>query len=822
MKRAQQSKSEIHGNGLDTCKLHIILAQNCKYIYSLIKNSLSMLRFNVYALLTRTYKKFSFLLILVTIFVYGCNTTRFVPENEYLLDKVVLKCDNRKIDTDDLYGYVQQKSNKKVLYFLRLHLHIYNTLCNHNEKGPIHWIGKTVGEKPVVYDRFLTQKTINQLEIFLANKGYYNAEVKDSLGYNDRAVTLYYIIRTNAPYTVKSINYQISNPTVAKLILSDTANSNIKTGNHFDINLFDLERQRITRFLKEQGYYYFNVNSISYTADTTIMPNQVDVISKIGYSNTSKENAEENNQAMRPCYIRKVIIYPSFDPKRAIIEGDEYINSFDSTTFKDYLFLQQKGIKIKHDVILKALSISQGDKYNIIKVEETSRFLNSTAIFKLINIRFNNPENLADTAQTVECIIQLTPHTIQSYTVELEGNNSGNNYEAAVNLSYQHRNIFNGAEILNLKVTGAAQIVTEGISEEERERFKFNSYEYGAEANIDFPNFLIPFGKEYFYKKYRPKTSTGGAYSFHNQPNYTRTILKGNFGYFWNGSQNIRHIVTPIELNSVRFPVMDSAYLASNPYRRKDFDNYFISSAWYSIIFSNQQLKSIRNYVYFRYNIELAGNLMTTAFKLTKQNTVDGSYVIDPKTKIAQFAKTDIDFRYYYVINQYNRAVLRIFTGIGVPYGNVTTMPFVKQFSAGGANDVRAWQIGRLGPGTFADTTLFPNQTSNFKLIGNFEYRFHLVWKLEGAFFVDAGNIWSINKYEQRENTKFKLNSFYKEFAVGSGLGLRLDLNFLLIRLDGALKVKDPSIAEHYGIIPFYQKYTKNDFQIHIGIGYPF
>ena len=130
--------------------------------------------------------------------------------------------------------------------------------------------------------------------------------------------------------------------------------------------------------------------------------------------------------------------------------------------------------------------------------------------------------------------------------------------------------------------------------------------------------------------------------------------------------------------------------------------------------------------------------------------------------------------------------MLRIFTGIGVPYGNVTTMPFVKQFSAGGANDVRAWQIGRLGPGTFADTTLFPNQTSNFKLIGNFEYRFHLVWKLEGAFFVDAGNIWSINKYEQRENTKFKLNSFYKEFAVGSGLGLRLDLNFLLIRLDGA------------------------------------
>ena len=149
-------------------------------------------------------------------------------------------------------------------------------------------------------------------------------------------------------------------------------------------------------------------------------------------------------------------------------------------------------------------------------------------------------------------------------------------------------------------------------------------------------------------------------------------------------------------------------------------------------------------------------------------------------------------------------------------------MPFVKQYSAGGATDIRAWQIGRLGPGTYTDTTLYPNQTANLKLIGNIEYRFHLIWMLEGALFVDVGNIWTLSKEELRDDTKFKIDKFYKEVAVGSGIGIRIDLDFLLVRLDGAMKVRNPAPVENSGWIPFNEKYTKNDFQFHIGIGYPF
>ncbi|MDD4746839.1 MAG: BamA/TamA family outer membrane protein [Salinivirgaceae bacterium] len=762
-----------------------------------------------------------FILTASLLILASCRTTRFVPDNQYLLEKVIIKCDNRQINTDELMGFVQQKSNKKVAYFLRLHLHVYNIFSNEKDKGFINWIGKTVGEEPVIYDRFLTQKSITQLKIHLANRGFYDAEIKDSIVFGDRSVTVYYIIKSNEAYLINENKYKISNPIIDSLIMSDTANSVIKRNDLFDIKLFDTERQRITRFMKERGYYFFSPSAINYIADTTVFPNRVNVTTKIGYKGT-KNNIEENTMVTRPCYIRDIIIYPSFDPKRAIIEGEEYSNKFDTLQIEDYTFLMHSDQIIKTDVILKALSISENDKYDIRKVEETHKYLNSIGFFKLINIRFDQPKNLSDTAHSVNCIMQLTPFTIQSYTVELEASNSGNNYETAINLAYQHRNIFHGAEMLNLKIKGASQIVTEGVSAETENKYRFNSFEYGAEASIDFPKFFMPFVKSYFYKKHHPKTSTGAGYNYQNQPNYTRTILKGNFGYFWNSSKNFRHVVNPIELNSVRFPLMDSSYLANNLYRQKDFDNFFISSAWYSLIFSNQELRSARDYIYFKYNIEFAGNLLTAFYKLTNQTMVDGSYAIDPQTKIAQFAKTDVDFRYYSILNRSNKLVYRVFIGAGIPYGNTQNMPFVKQYSAGGAADIRAWQVGRLGPGTFVDTTLYPNQTANFKLIGNLEYRFPLFWMIEGALFVDVGNIWSINRKEQREATIFKFNRFYKELAVGSGAGIRIDLDFLLVRIDGALKVRNPSPKENSGWIPFNEKYTWNDFQLHIGIGYPF
>ncbi|HON17823.1 MAG TPA: BamA/TamA family outer membrane protein [Salinivirgaceae bacterium] len=761
-------------------------------------------------------------LFFVGMLMYSCSPTRFVPENQYLLHKNAVRIDSRSIKTDELSIYIQQKPNKRVFQLFPFHLYFYSTFCNENDKGPLNWLGKIVGEPPVIYDRFLTQKSISQIKNHLENKGYYNAEVFDSLVVKDRMATVYYVVRLNQPYTIRRIQYNIASQAIADIILPDTSSSLIKKNELFDIEMFDKERQRITRTLREHGFYNFSTNAINYTADTTETPFQVEITANIGFTLRPSGELIPNEQAIKPCYIRNIYIFPNFDPKRAIVEGENYMNSFDTITYKNFYFLHQGKIKIDPDLILKTFSIAHGDRYDIRKVEETNRFLNSIGFFKLSNIRFQVVEPLADTAYAIDCQIQLTPYIVQSYTIELEASNSGKTYELGSNLSYQHRNIFHGAETFNTKIKAAAQIVNESVSDAEINQWKFNSYEYGAEVGIDFPKFFLPFSKDYFYKKYHPKTSTNIGYNFQNHPNYTRTIMNGNFGYFWQGSQTIRHTIIPIELNSVRFPTMDPNYLQANAARIKDFDNYFIASSWYSLVYSNQLLRKNRSYHYIRTTLESAGNLTTSSMKLLGIKTHEGSYVIDPQTKIAQYIKIDFDVRFYQVFSQKKRLVYRFFTGIGKPYGNISSMPFVKQYSAGGSSDVRAWQIGRLGPGTFSDTTFYPNQTANLKIVGNLEYRFPLFWLIEGAWFVDAGNIWSINKGEQRTEAKFNFDSFYRQFAVGSGFGLRIDLDFIVVRVDAAFKVRDPSNNDNQGWIPFTRKYTRNDLQYHFGIGYPF
>lgn len=770
-------------------------------------------------MLIRTLK-ISFALVFCAIFFYSCRTTRFVPEGQYLLKDVVIKTDDKNISINELDELVQQKENKKIMY-IKLHLFIFNVFYSRYEKDPANWLGNTIGEAPVIYDQFLTQKTISQFKQYLTSKGYYNAEITDSLGidkWNNKAATLHYRIKANKPYTIKKNDYQILDPKILQIVLSDTAATNLKQGRTFDLSLFERERERIVRQLKEHGYYYFNADLIHYVADTALATNEVYIKTLVGYSQSKEESEEFINTANKPCYIRQIHVYPSFDPKEAIVKGDEYVQSFDSTTVGNYLFFYREKQTVSPEVILKTFSISTGEKYDIRKIEETKRFLNGIGLFKFINIKFENPQ-VTDTAAFIDCIMQLTPFIIQSYTVETEYNNYGSTNEAALSLSYQHRNIFRGAEMFNIKLSGAAQMVVEAAGQENR--YRFNSYEYGVSGNVVFPKFLIPWRKENFYKKYRPYTTLGSTYNFQTQPNYTRTIAKANLGYLWNPSQNISNILTPLEFNYVNFLKIDPVFLRNNSYRYKDFDNFFITSIWYTFVYSNNRLKSLKDYVYLRTTIELAGNLFLAGYKLTGQKKTDGSYKIN-NTNIAQYAMFDIDFRYNNIANSKNKLVYRITTGIGYPYGNILSMPFVKQYTAGGASEIRAWQSGRLGPGTFTDTTWYPNQTANLKIVGNFEYRFHIVWMFEGAFFIDAGNIWSTVKSEERDETKFKLNTFYKQIAVGSGLGLRVDVDFLIIRLDMALQVRDPAVRKFSGWAPFDGNLSRNDYTLHIGIGYPF
>jgi outer membrane protein assembly factor BamA len=243
----------------------------------------------------------------------------------------------------------------------------------------------------------------------------------------------------------------------------------------------------------------------------------------------------------------------------------------------------------------------------------------------------------------------------------------------------------------------------------------------------------------------------------------------------------------------------------------------------YSLIFTNQNLQKSKDFIYFKFNSELAGNILYAAFKASGAEKTDGAYELF-KVSFAQYALGDIDFRYYNILNPGNKIVYRFFAGAGLPYKNSTALPFEKQYFSGGANSIRAWQVRDLGPGSYIDTThtTYSNQTADIKLEANLEYRFKLFWVLEGALFVDAGNIWAINNNDNREGAQFKFDRFYKDIAVGTGFGTRFDFSFFIFRFDLGIKTRDPEYPDGQKWVFGSRQLGRNDFVLNLGIGYPF
>ena len=456
----------------------------------------------------------------------------------------------------------------------------------------------------------------------------------------------------------------------------------------------------------------------------------------------------------------------------------------------------------------------------------------SLNIFRIINIFYKETDANNRNQQLLNCYIQLTPYTTQSYSVEVEGTNTSGNVGVAGNINYKHNNLFKGAEIFDLKLKGALQL-QRAVVENQTSQVLFNTIEFGTETKIDIPKFLLPLNSEHFYMKYYPKTSISLSYNYQKRPDYTRSIANFGFGYYWKSSKFSKQIVKPIDVNYVNIPYITTEFdsLITGTYLENSYKNFFIPEASYSFIYNSQSLKKHRDFMFFRANLEASGNSLYSLYDLfSEPKNKDGSYEL-LGLRFSQFVRADFDLRYYNVLDKSNTFVYRAYAGLGVPFGNSEVLPFVKQFYSGGATDIRAWQVRSLGPGSYKVPPLvigndtintYPNQSADFKLEANYEYRFDLFWILQGAFFIDAGNIWSINKKDKREGALFKFNKFYKDIAIGTGLGLRFDFSFFLLRFDLGVKARDPLEPRNNGWILGYRKIKYNDWMFNIAIGYPF
>ncbi|MBP5583960.1 MAG: BamA/TamA family outer membrane protein, partial [Bacteroidales bacterium] len=364
----------------------------------------------------------------------------------------------------------------------------------------------------------------------------------------------------------------------------------------------------------------------------------------------------------------------------------------------------------------------------------------------------------------------------------------------------------------------------------ENENIKwFNSLEYGVSADFTTPKFLLPFVREKYNKRFRAKTNCHVEYNYLQTPDYTRPTTELNFGYIWYGKRFFTYTLNPIDFSYIRYYDISERFnnfINSKNYYKYSFEDYMLYCNNFSVTYYNKRRYETRDYQYVRLSAETSGNLMYFYCKATdKERNENGKYETF-NLPFAQYIKGEADFRYYNVLSTKTMLVYRVFGGISIPYLNSDGLgiPSLKKFYAGGANSMRAWESRSLGLGSNIDTTnSFKYYLGDIKLEFNIESRFHLIGFVDGAVFVDVGNIWSFGD-DELNGAEFHLNNFYKDLAVGTGFGLRFDFSFLILLCDLGTKVREAFPIENTNshIIWGNRKLTTDDFNLNIGIGYPF
>lgn len=767
-----------------------------------------------------------FILTGMLIGLSSCQMVKYIPDNQFLLAKSKILVDHKIIDNQELKILLKQRSNTKIFGFWKFHLGLYNLSNSKKEDG----IFKRIGEAPVIYSAELTRKSMNEMTRYLHNKGYYQALVIDSVIFKkNKKAEIFYKVSTRTPTTINTYKTEIRDGAIQPFQRHDSLKLSIKQNDLFDTDVLSAESKKVLSAFQNDGFYRLNKNQIYFEADTTFKPNRVNLKLVVEKENISDDPTVVKVRDHQRFTFRNFYFYTDFDARKstgAIENGFNQELKNDTIHIGNQYFISKGKMKYRPELLSNMNHIGDLGYYNLHLVERTYNDLFLLRLFKLINIRFvetNKVDSLGN--PTLDCIIQLSPAIRQSYSVSAEGTNSLGNLGVAGNLGYQYKNIFGGGELLDVNLLGATQKQKYGRGDSIN---TFHTYESGIETKITLPKFLAPIKPVNFFKFATPQTLMGLSYNYQSRPDYTRTILRASMGYQWKTSDITSHRFNVIDMNMVKMFAYDSTFVAriENLYIKSSYTDHTISAWNYSFIRNTQNIQKQSNYSYIRANFETAGTVLYGASKLfdRKLHAIDSIGNLKYHflgTPFAQYVKTDFEYRKGFVIDKYNTFVIRGFSGIAVPFGNSDQVPFERKYFTGGANGIRAWSVRTLGPGSFkANLNEFPNQSGDIKLESNAEYRFKMFGPLEGALFVDMGNIWSLK--DNRPGAEFAFSRFYKEIAIGSGAGLRYDFSFVIIRVDLGVKLHDPSLDEGYRWIPAHNMLTKNNVNLAFAIGYPF
>lgn len=748
--------------------------------------------------------------------ITSCNNTKYLPKNEslYIGAKINVKApglkkSQRKAIRSELAALTRPKPNTKILG-LRPKLWLWNIGGNPKKKISVRRLIKNLGEPPVVLSDVNLERNNLLLQNHLENNGYFNGEVSGEISNKKRRATAIYNVIPGPRYTINNVTFQADSSDLQKAILRSRRRTLLKKDDPFDLETVKTERIRIDERLKNLGFYFFNPDYLIVDIDSTIGNHKIDM-----FVNTKPETPSEARKRYR---IKDVIIYPTYS-----------INGSGADTSRKYGVMYQ-GYHVvdsskfyKPKLFQQAMQFNTGDIYNRREHNATLQRLINLGIFKFVKNRF---EIAGDTL--LNAYYYLTPLPKKSLRIELGGNTKSNNLTGSqVTLGFTNRNALRGGEILTVNVSAGSEVQVSG-------NFKgYNTFRLGAEANLAVPRFIVPFIYVNPKGGFVPRTNFQLGYEILNRQDlYTLNSFKGSFGYIWKESLQKEHTFYPISVQYVQPVKVTQEYLDKrklNQTLQKVIDTQFILGANYSYLMNQMTRPRIpRNGFYYNGIVDVSGNI---AGLVRKKVIKGGDTARIFGAPFSQYLKLENDFRYYRQLGNESVWASRINAGIGFPYGNSDELPYIKQFFIGGNNSLRAFRSRSLGPGTYhavANDSIgfIPDQSGDIKLELNTELRFKIIKPVYGALFVDAGNIWLYNENIYKPGSKIS-KDFMRELAIGTGLGVRIDITILVLRLDVAFPLRKPWLPQSErwvikNIDIANSEWRKENVIFNLAIGYPF
>ena len=744
-----------------------------------------------------------------------------------LLDKVKINVSDPhgEVETSQLVNYLRQTSNHRVLGGLKLQLAFYNMSGKDSTKWYNRWIQR-VGTPPVIYDSTLTIASAEQLHTALNNRGFMDNRVSYRVAADSakRKARVDYDIQLGDPYYIRSIGYEIPDAEMSEIILADSAHFNVHSGDLLNYNHLDEWRQGITANLRNHGYYAFNKEYITFTADTAAGSKAVDLtlVTRAPYHNDHMPYYTEHE----PFYVRDVVYVTDYDP----VEMHDGYWGVDTLTMSGGVQVYEgENRYLRLDILDECNHIEPGALYNADDINRTYRALGRLSVLKQINIDVR-PVGEVDGVLMVDAFVLLQPDKPQTVSVSLEGTNTEGDLGFGVGLDYENRNIFNGAEVLS----GKFKVAYESISGDLGGLINDNYSEYSTEWGITFPRFRFPFLKRSFKRKIQASTTFAVNFDYQARPDYTRIIAGGAWRYQWTErSRRMSHTLTLFDLSFVSVPKKTEEFsqrIAEYPQLDYSYKDHLIMSMGYNFYRTNkaemnvQQMNRFQRDVFtIRANAETAGNLLNALSHISGQKSDENGQYKALGIPYSQYVKFDADYSYTHYLDRRQSVAFHVGAGIGIPYGNSEMLPFEKRFYSGGANSVRGWGVRTLGPGSYAGSDSLKNfidQCGDIRFDVNLEYRAKLFWVVELGLFVDAGNIWTIRDYESQQGGVFKFDKFYEQIAAAYGAGIRLDFKYFLVRVDMGMKAHNPASGQEHW--PLLHPNFVRDSEFHFSVGYPF